>query len=398
MNKAGLRLKSLGLWAWLSVCVWCVLGMVSVLGGLPGLQAAVDAADSNSAATREPFVPKVDEYTVQPGDSLWSICEDVADDGTFWPKVWAFNPEITNPHWIYPGDLIRLYPSPQAFPNRVGLAQNRKSVARMARQTQAEDLSIVEDDEGYQAYDGPVVEVVRLHSKPKKRRRVAEQVQVPFLVTDAPLEDVGEVAGADDDKILLESADLMVLEFAEADRAVVGERYLLFRDLGWVKHPKQKRKRFHLTEVTGVVVVVGVDGAFVRVRPELVMAEIERKQRVAPLGQHPLRTILPQKTAKDLAGKILAVGNPKQNNAGSQEFVFIDIGKKEGVQAGHDFAIRDRADPMTRPGPGNIEMEIGKLLVVDVQEHSATCLVLRAEREIRPGQDIQASPKASDRL
>ena len=24
------------------------------------------------------------------------------------PKVWSFNPEITNPHWIYPGDQVRL--------------------------------------------------------------------------------------------------------------------------------------------------------------------------------------------------------------------------------------------------------------------------------------------------
>ena len=29
----------------------------------------------------------------------------------YWPKLWALNPHVTNPHWIYPGTEIRFYPT-----------------------------------------------------------------------------------------------------------------------------------------------------------------------------------------------------------------------------------------------------------------------------------------------
>jgi len=39
-----------------------------------------------------------DRHVVQKGDSLWTICEFYFRDPWRWPKVWALNPEVTNPH------------------------------------------------------------------------------------------------------------------------------------------------------------------------------------------------------------------------------------------------------------------------------------------------------------
>ena len=44
------------------------------------------------------------------GDTLWDICFFYFNDPWQWPKIWSYNPQITNPHWIYPGDLVRLLP------------------------------------------------------------------------------------------------------------------------------------------------------------------------------------------------------------------------------------------------------------------------------------------------
>src|SRR4029079_6529011 len=44
------------------------------------------------------------------GDTLWDICWYYFNDPWQWPKVWSYNAQITNPHWIYPGDLVRLLP------------------------------------------------------------------------------------------------------------------------------------------------------------------------------------------------------------------------------------------------------------------------------------------------
>lgn len=70
-----------------------------------------------AAAQLRPDHP--DTYTVRKGDTLWAISARFLSKPWLWPEIWQANPQVRNPHLIYPGDVLNL--SMQGGGPRLGL-------------------------------------------------------------------------------------------------------------------------------------------------------------------------------------------------------------------------------------------------------------------------------------
>jgi len=76
------------------------------LGAAAPTPAVAQVSGTSMSVPLAPDAPS--QYVVKKGDTLWDIAGVFLRDPWFWPEIWYVNPQVANPHLIYPGDVLNL--------------------------------------------------------------------------------------------------------------------------------------------------------------------------------------------------------------------------------------------------------------------------------------------------
>ncbi len=354
-------------------------------------------------STKKPVVlqePTVENYPVTTGDTLWAICERNVGSGSVWPKIWSYNPELTNPNWIYPGDLIRFLPSTEPLPSLHGSALSASN--KIAAPVEVETKKA--------ATKHPSVEVITL--APTRPRAKKPGRLVDLFVTEDEVEAFGTLSESVSDSILLAQGAILYFDLASKKTVMPGDRFLIYRTSLPVMHPKTHKRYGYMTEVTGLASVLDVDGK--RARAELIemWREVERGQKIIPYSDS-LQTVLGQKdesaakhaiveAVKPVEGIVVSVGDSGGTVASDRQLIVIDRGQRDGLLRGtrlgifkHGANLGNKNKGMLSRGEPTPLVQIGTIRVLDEHATAATCIVERTTHEIEPGDVVRTlEPKA----
>ncbi len=301
-------------------------------------------------------------YSVREGDTLWDITEQFYGDPYRWPQVWSYNPEITNPHWIYPGAKVRLLPTGgviETAPRGFSFAQSRGG----------------DDQPIYMAEYG-------------------------FLDSDA-LQEAGYIIAANEEHMMMADTDEVYVRLKEGATPRIGGTYTVYR----------KMREFER--------VPGERGTLVRISGELLLTDYDEKRRVghatvvntldgiergfkiAPLErQFYWVGVVP--ADRSLRARVVASLYPRKLPS-SDQIVFVNVGVENGIELGNRFYIVRQGDEWRRSAEGKIGREIETTVplpappkhypwevvaigrAVNVQPKTTAVLLEQATRAVRMG-------------
>ncbi|MCC6807964.1 MAG: LysM peptidoglycan-binding domain-containing protein [Deltaproteobacteria bacterium] len=344
-------------------------------------------------------MPQTDQtHTVQAGDTLWDLTARYLQNPWYWPKVWSYNPQLSNPHFIYPGQLVRFFPSNEQLPARIEASAAREMPGdenAAAATQEGEETSEIEapatSDPGQRYSKRSEVTVAgnRPLAYNSNRGMVVQNVQ---LVTEKELKESGELTHAFDDKKLLSSYDLVYLKWNKKEaRPQQGVPLVLYKMIEEVEHPVTGKDVGYLTQITGTAEILEVpedEKELVTARILKTFEPIERGQYVAPQKGPLLAELSETPNAHKLEGVVLAGGVYSKDLLGQFHYVFVDRGTKDGVQPGNNFVVMRSVDAFMDDDkiPKRV---VGRLIVVDAKETASLALVTQSLRDIAPGDKVE---------
>lgn len=316
-------------------------------------------------------------YVVQKGDTLWDISGKFLEKPWLWPEVWHANPEIANPHLIYPGDTLKLV----YVDGKPRLVVTRGEAGKTLKVSPAGDTKL-----------NPRIRVEELESAIPA---IPLDVIDPFLSGTRVL-GPGKLEGAPyvlmgTQKHVVAGAGDTVNARGEFDPKV--PVYGVFR-----------KGKVYTDDATGEVLgiqaidigsakVTVAEGDVAKLSILRSTQEVRIGDRLLPSEERRIDAIFyPSPPAKDISGHIIDVeGGVSQ--IGPMNVVLIDKGERDGIETGNVLAVFQKGETVRDPVTGEkvklINERAGLMMVFNVFEKTSFGLVLQADRPLSVGEVVK---------
>ncbi len=299
-------------------------------------------------------------YTVEKGDTLWDLSEHFFDSPWVWPDLWQKNKQIPNPHWIYPGDQIRIF--------------GRKGREEIPKET-------------YRPKPAPVVEM-------KELSYLYPAIDSLGFVKKKPVKAVGTIFRVKEDKVMISKGDPVYVRPMGGVTFRPGDRFTVYRKLETLKDQETKAPIGVQHYIVGIVEITGAEPRFSTGRIVESFRDIGVNDLLMPYrARSPKIALIP--STKGLTGKIV-VSEEHQEIFGGQDVVFVDKGRKDGIKVGQSYSIyyqrKERPDPHKKEEILLSPIDFGKILILHTEQTTATALVTMADKDIQKGATIRTPP------
>jgi len=323
-----------------------------------------------------------DVYSVVPGDTLWEICDVFFGDPETWPGLWSINnDEITNPHYIYPDQLLRLQAGtdlrpPSLIVDNAGNTQFDDSyetfVPRSEIFTTSTDCELHVPFSG--AADGDLT------------------LAAPTFISRSEVEPLGVIEQAVPGKTLLARGDIVYMRFRNTSDVDCGRVYSLYHHITEVRHPEVRSARLgHVYQVSAEVLVSDVGDKWVTGRIVQSYSELGRGElitdRVPVAGR--VRT---SQMSQVVDGFVIDKAHEENLLIQRNQVIFIDRGRNDGVKSGSIFWVVRRGDGLALK-PRDVDQSlpdqiVGRLIVFSADEHVSTAVMTDQSLSVHVGDRI----------
>ena len=310
-------------------------------------------------------------YVVQQGDTLWDIARVFLNEPWRWPDLWQVNPEIENPHLIYPGDVVRL----RYIDGQPGLVLERGDPSRTVRAVPS-DTTRLQPRIRYE----PIVSAIP---------SVDLEAVGPFLssnrvVRPRQLDNAPYVVQGDSGRLLTGAGDRMYVR--GQGLGAVGDTYSVVRRATNLIDPDTGELLGLEAEEIGAARTTDLSGDIATMMVTNSREDIRIGDRILPMETRALDpTFFPSAPQNRVRGRILKVlGGVSQ--VGSLSVVVLNVGQREGIEVGNVLTIRQQG-ALVRDRERNEQIrlpseEAGMLMVFRVFERVAYGIVLEARRPL----------------